>query len=133
MKQREQHKVELEQDEMKDLNESHAECMQPSNTVTDLTINDIAALEEDYQCRIDEPPNQKKVQKGYPSVDDFSGSEKILHFYTGISSFTVLMAIFNLVSAAIPDKGIYKLSTFEYFTLVLMKLRLHASNCDLAF
>ena len=102
-------------------------------TQTDLTINDIAALEEDYQCRIDKPPNQKKVQKGYPSVDEFSGSKKILHFYTGISSFTVLMAIFNLVSAGIPDKGICKLSKFEYFTLVLMKLRLHASNCDLAF
>ena len=138
MKRREQHKAELEQDEMKNLTESHAECMQPTNTVsigtqTDLTMNDIAALEEDYQCRIDEPANQKKVQKGYPSVDDFSRSEKILHFYTGISSFTVLMAIFNLVSAGIPDKGICKLSKFEYFTLVLMKLRLHASNCDLAF
>ena len=29
MKQREQHKAELEQDEMKDLTESHGECMQP--------------------------------------------------------------------------------------------------------
>ena len=45
MKQREQHKAKLEQDEMKDLTESHTECMQPSNTVsidtkTDLTMND---------------------------------------------------------------------------------------------
>ena len=133
MKRREQHKAELEQDEIRNLTESYAECLQPTNTVsigtqTDLTMNDIAALEEDYQCRIDEPANQKKVQKGYPSVDDFSRSEKILRFYTGISSFTVLMAIFNLVSAGIPDKGICKLTKFEYFTLVLMKLRLHASN-----
>ena len=47
MKRREQHKAELEQEEMKNLTESHAEWMQPSNTVsigtqTDLTINDIA-------------------------------------------------------------------------------------------
>ena len=74
MKRREQHKAELEQDEIRNLTESYAEYMQPTNTVsigtqTDLTMNDIAALEEDYQCRIDEPANQKKVQKGYPSVD----------------------------------------------------------------
>ena len=45
MKRRKQHKTKLEQNEMKDLTESHAECMQPSNTVsigtqTDLTMND---------------------------------------------------------------------------------------------
>ena len=45
MKRREQHKAKLEQDEMKDLTESHTECMQPNNTLsidtqTDLTMND---------------------------------------------------------------------------------------------
>ena len=36
-----------------------------TGTQTDLTMHDIAALEKDYQCRIDEPANQKKVLKGY--------------------------------------------------------------------
>ena len=99
------------------------------------TMNNITSLVEDYQCRVDELANQSKacMPKAYPSVDDFKESEKVIRFYTGISSFTVLIAIFNLVSAAIPKKGICKLSDFECFTLVLMKLRLHASNYDLAF
>ena len=45
MKQKKQDKAELEQNEMKDLIASHAECMQTSNTLnidtqTDLTMND---------------------------------------------------------------------------------------------
>ena len=54
-------------------------------------------------------------------------------FFTGVSSFTVLMALFRLVSVALPEGGVAKLSQFEYFTLTLMKLRLNASNYDLAF
>ena len=46
-------------------------CTQ-SNTMcigiqTDMTMEDIASLGEDYQCRVDELANQKKVTKGYPS------------------------------------------------------------------
>ena len=102
-------------------------------TQTDLTMEDITSLEEDYQHRINEQTSQKEVAKGFPSVENFQCCEKTRRFYTGISSFTVLMAIFNIVSAGISQKGISKLSKFEHFTLVLMKLRLHASNYDLAF
>ena len=50
-----------------------------------------------------------------------------------VYSFTVLMALFRLMSVALPEGGATKLSKFEYFTLTLMKLRLNASNYDLAF
>ena len=43
------------------------------------------------------------------------------------------MALFRLVSVALPEGGAAKLSKFEYFTLTLMKLRLNVSNYDLAF
>ena len=43
------------------------------------------------------------------------------------------MALFRLMSVALPEGGAAKLSKFEYFTLTLMKLRLNASNYDLAF
>ena len=116
-------------------------CMPlPSSTTasicvqTELTMEDIMILEEDNQHRIDELAKLKKdMPKAYPSVYDFKENKKLLHFYAGLDSFTVLMAIFNLISAAIPSRGTCKLSSFEYFTLVLMKLRLHASNYDLAF
>ena len=37
------------------------------------------------------------------------------------------------MSIALPEGGAAKLCKFEYFTLTLMKLRLNASNYDLAF
>jgi len=73
-----------------------------------------------------------RVAKGYPSQEDLRSNEKVLRFYTGFSSFMVLMALFNLVSAAIPEGGAAKLTQFDYF-ISLMKLRLNASNYDLGF
>ena len=43
------------------------------------------------------------------------------------------MAVFNLVSAAIPESPTSKLSKFQAFILTLMKLRLNVSNYDLGF
>ena len=43
------------------------------------------------------------------------------------------MAVFQFVSAVLPEGGAAKLTKFEYFTLTLMKLRLNTSNYDLAF
>ena len=107
----------------------------PPNAVaiqTDLTAAVVSALECDYQKRMEEIACSSG-KKGYPSKDDFKGNEKLLRFYTGLSSFTVLMALFHLVSGALPEGGAAKLSKFEYFILTLMKLRLNASNYDLAF
>ena len=101
-------------------------------TQTTLTVADVTALEEDNQKRIAELA-EVHVAKGYPSQEDFKDSEKVLRFYTGISSFTVLMALFRLVSVAVPEGGAAKLSQFDNFILTLMKLRLNASNYDLGF
>ena len=60
------------------------------------TTLEVTALEEDNQKRIAELA-EVHVAKGYPSQEDFKGSEKVLRFYTGISSFTVLMALFLLL------------------------------------
>ena len=109
----------------------------PPNTVsiavqTDLTVADITSLEDDYRrktCKLAET----HTAKGYTSQEDLQKSEKIRRFYTGFSSFTVLMSVFRLVSVAIPDGGAAKLEKFQYFLLTLMKLRLNASNYDLGF
>ena len=61
------------------------------------------------------------VAKGYPSQEDLNSNEKVLCFYTGFSSFMVLMALFNLVSAAIPERGAAKLTQFDYFILILIE------------
>ena len=43
------------------------------------------------------------------------------------------MALFRLVSVAIPKGGGAKLSKFDYFILMLIKLWLNACNYDLDF
>ena len=101
-------------------------------TQTDLTAMILSALEEDNQ-RMTTELAAVPVAKGYPSQEDLKGCDKVLRFYTGLSSFMVLMALFRLVSVAIPERGAAKLSQFESFILTLMKLRLNASNYDLGF
>ena len=58
---------------------------------------------------------------------------KKLCLYTGLSSFTVLMAVFNSVTSAITHNSLSKLDNFTYFTMVQMRLRFHANNADIAF
>ena len=53
-------------------------------------------------------------------------------FYTGFGSFTVLLALFKIVSVAIHESPVAKLTHFQCFTLTLMKLRLNLGNYDLA-
>ena len=103
-----------------------------SGTQTDLTALDIAALEADYQQRVKEC-SQVRDRKGFPDQEDFKADEKLLRFYTGLNSFTVLMAVFDLVAAVIPENPLSRLSKFQSFTLTLMKMRLNVSNFDLAF
>ena len=105
-----------------------------SGTQTDLTSMDITALEEDYQQRVKEYFEVCGRRTGYPEEEDLKSDEKLLRFYTGITSFTVLMAVFELVAAAIPEtRPLSKLSKFQAFILTLMKMRLNASNYDLGF
>ena len=71
--------------------------------------------------------------KGYPDKENLKNNDKLLRFYIGLSSFTVLMALFNLVFVAILESPTSKLSKFQAFVLTLMKLRLDVSNYDLGF
>ena len=117
--------------------ELHQSPVYPPNTVsvgiqTDMTANDICALETDYQQRVKEI-SEIRGAKGYPDKENLKDNDKLLRFYTGLTSFTVLMAVFNLVSAAIPDSPTSKLSKFDAFVLTLMKLRHNLSNYDLGF
>ena len=106
-----------------------------TGTQTDMTADDIAALKADYQIRVAESSIVDLAcnKKGFPNEEDLKSDEKLLRFYTGISSFTVLMSVFNLVAAAVPESPLSKLTKFQSFTLTLMKLRLNIANLDLAF
>ena len=131
-KRRQEEKDRTEADALVALGSETGEVSYPTDTTTvatqtDLTVMDLSALEEDNQRRTAEL-TELRVAEGYPSQEDLKCSEKVLRFYTGLSSFTVLMALFKLVSVAIPEGVAAKLSKFDCFILTLMKLRLNASN-----
>ena len=98
-----------------------------------MTGTDLDACEKDYRQRVKEVSDLRGSAKGYPNKDDLSGDDKLLRFYTGLNSFTILMAVFNLVSPTINETSANKLAKFDCFVLTLMKLRLNLSNYDLGF
>ena len=100
---------------------------------TDLTMSDLLALEDDYQQRIKEVSElDANCARGFPNQKDLKDDDKMLRFYTGLSSFTILMALFKIVSVSIHESPVTKLTQFQCFILTLMKLWLNFSNYDLA-
>ena len=59
--------------------------------------------------------------------------EDTVKFYTGLPNLQVLNVVFNHVAAAIPTSECQKLTSFQEFMVVMMKLRLNCHNKDLAF
>ena len=59
---------------------------------TDLNMDTLAALEEDYEQRsreIKQLTEQKNKIGSYPTQENLRNDEKLLKFYTGLSSFRV--------------------------------------------
>ena len=63
----------------------------------------LSALEEDNH-RMTTEFAEVSVAEGYASQEDLKCSDKVLRFYTGLSSCKVVMPLFRLVSVAIPEK-----------------------------
>lgn len=97
---------------------------------TELTAKEITALKVDNQKRQEEI---SALSSGYPTREQLQADQKLLTFYTGISHFTILLAVFEFVAKTLPISANNKLSPFDSFILTLMKLRLNPPNQDLAF
>lgn len=92
------------------------------DTQTELTITDIDKLEE------------KKLDDNTKSSlheSSFEKDEEKVRFYTGLSTMSVLMSIFDLISPGLPHRE--SLSKFQQFLLTLMRLRLNLSVQDLGY
>ena len=113
--------------------EEYQPDMKCSGTQTDLTTSDLLAVEDDYRKRLEELSELRtRHAKAYPEQEDLNNDEKMCHFYTGPDSYTVLIALFQIVSSAIHETPVVKRTRFRSFTLILMKLRLNQNNYDLA-
>ena len=113
---------------------------------TDLTMVDIEQLELNNKELLQDNASRRgeitelKLElvtrgygNGYPSEKQLKDDSKLVTFYTGLSSFTVLMAIFEFLMKGNTALANMKLSPFACLTMTLMKLRLNVSNFDLAF
>ena len=123
--------------EANDCSDKDKAIVYPSNTTCthaqiDLTVNNLTALEDDYQQRMIEASQQECI-KGYPIEDDLKSNEELHCFYTGLHSFNVQMSVNTFVATSLTETPVSMLSKFQCFILTLMKLRLNLSNYDLAF
>ena len=56
-----------------------------------------------------------------------------MKFYIGLPSFSILKAIFDLVTKGLPENQFLGCNYFDQFLLTLMKLRLNVGDQDLAY
>ena len=140
---------------MLDLNDSA--CEQESATDLEITIAIAMALPisdnqgDDTTCTADDAAISDKMRAGMQRLltenmrlreenqalhlieQSFIRNDEKVHFYTGLSSFSVLRAVFDLLSPHITSHAKCSLSQCQKLILVLMHLRLNLSVQDLAF
>lgn len=104
-------------------------------TQTDLSAHAILGIEEECQILRNEKSQleralrlTKLTEETFKSDDE--PTNDLVKFYTGLPSRTVLMAVFNHVSAHV-KKHCRSIPLFEQFLMVLMKLRLNLCDEDL--
>ena len=101
-------------------------------TQTDLTASDLLAVEDDYKKQLEELSELcMRHAKAYPEQEDLKNDEKLCRFYISLSSYTVLIALLQIVSFAIHESPVAKHIHFQCFTLTLMKLSLNLNNYNL--
>ena len=76
--------------------------MKCSGTQTDLTASNLLAVEDDYKKRLEELSElHTRHAKAYPEQEDLKNDDIMCRFYIGLGSYTVLIALFQIVSFAI--------------------------------
>ena len=100
-------------------------------------VEKITELEKELQkCRsiIDEL-SRRVMQILPPFSEETLKDDMIVNFYTGLPNLKVVMAIFNHVCITLPGErtAMCKLTNFQQFMLVMVKLRLNSPMVDLAY
>uniref|UniRef100_A0A8C5G2W5 THAP-type domain-containing protein n=1 Tax=Gouania willdenowi TaxID=441366 RepID=A0A8C5G2W5_GOUWI len=98
----------------------------PASQINDLEEGLKYANEQIYELR-------KKVDDLSMNEDSFRNDHEKVKFYTGLSSFSVLMCVFNFIAPYITTTHINVLSQFQELLIVLMRLRLNSPFQDLAY
>ena len=100
-----------------------------SSVQTEMTFVDLKALEDDYQQRMSENLELKDklqstaVNNAFLDREILSKDDKLVNSYTGLPSFEILDALFRFVATHNSHTTSTKLTKFQQFIMVLMKLR----------
>ena len=90
---------------------------------TELSMQDIEDLEKSKETRED---NNSAFSKSW-----FEADEERIKFYTGLTTMSVLMAVFELISPALPERK--TVSKLQQLIMTIMRLRLNLPVQDLAY
>ena len=89
--------------------------------------------EENESIKEENESLRKKLSDFEYRPEAFEGNDKKVRYFTGLSSFTTLMAVFSLVSDHISETSLSTLTKFQKFILVFMRLRLNMPVQYLAY
>ena len=104
------------------------------STQTELTSDSITDLEEGlsrYRCAVDDLTFRCR-QIVLPLSEETMQSDECVVFYTGLPNFKTLKCVFDHTMQFIPSSESTKLTPFQEFVAVMIKLRLNCPSQDLA-
>ncbi|KAL1485394.1 hypothetical protein MTO96_010116, partial [Rhipicephalus appendiculatus] len=101
---------------------------------TDLTCQDLQALQDDYQ-KVTSELITLKSQKTSAEMSELSLREDPVKvaYHTGLPNFTVLVTVFNLVQLFVKHTPQNSLGKFDEFLVFLIKLKLNLPFQDIAY
>lgn len=116
---------------------SNLPYMEPETGIscqTDIDQPLYMAMEEDLQnLRTENIELQEEVliRSNVHSMEVFKDNDERVKYYTGLPTFSVMMALFNLVEKALPKKQ--SVDKFQFLTMCLMRMRLNLPLQFLAY
>jgi len=106
----------------------------PKAIQTEITSEELDLLFMYYKDAVDERNELLlKISTLVIDVKYFENNDKKTRFYTGLTTWKLLNALFKLVEPFLPEHGNAKLSPFQMLVLTLMKLRLNLTFTDLGY
>ena len=107
-------------DQYQELSERHQRLTQDYHNLEDKYY----MLSEEYQKCQDDIALLKSQCKQMAMTEEHLKDDKKVKFCTGLPSYTVLLAIFNLISPHVTNHQRHTITKFQQFMMVLMKLHL---------
>ena len=119
----EKENIDVETSAMEETEETRSLACTSIAIQTDLSMQDIEELESLKQSQ--------EAGNSVLSKSWFEADEERVKFYTGLTALSVMMAVFDLISPALPERK--SISKFQQLLITFMRLRLNLSVQDLAY